>query len=154
MRRVFGIACSRPCRPAIGKDFNFPNSAWMTPPMPDFPAKAAPWTRRTWTQYPYLTCEIGGGMMNSYHRRILVNPKDVEATTLIKLGSGSTLLGYYMYHGGVNPEGRLSTLMESQDTGYWNDMPVKNYDFQAPARPIRSNPPAISSPAPPPSFSA
>ena len=83
-------------------------------------------------EYPYLTCEIGGGMMNSYHRRILVNPKDIEATTLIKLGSGSTLLGYYMYHGGVNPEGKLTTLMESQDTGYWNDMPVKNYDFQAP----------------------
>ncbi len=82
--------------------------------------------------YPYLTCEIGGGMMNSYHRRILVDPRDAEATTLIKLGSGSTLPGYYMYHGGVNPEGQLSTLMESQATGYWNDMPVKNYDFQAP----------------------
>ncbi|HXT12011.1 MAG TPA: beta-galactosidase [Candidatus Angelobacter sp.] len=83
-------------------------------------------------KYPYLTCEIGGGMMNSYHRRILFNPLDAEATTLVKLGSGSTLLGYYMYHGGVNPEGKLSTLMESQATGYWNDMPVKNYDFQAP----------------------
>ena len=83
-------------------------------------------------QYPYLTCEIGGGMMNSYHRRILFNPKDAEATTLIKLGSGSTLPGYYMYHGGVNPEGKLTTLMESQATGFWNDMPVKNYDFQAP----------------------
>jgi beta-galactosidase len=71
-------------------------------------------------------------MMNSYHRRILVNPKDAEATTLIKLGSGSTLPGYYMYHGGVNPDGQLTTLMESQATGYWNDMPVKNYDFQAP----------------------
>jgi beta-galactosidase len=82
--------------------------------------------------YPYLTCEIGGGMMNSYHRRILVNPQDAESTTLIKLGSGSTLPGYYMYHGGVNPEGKLTTLMESQATGYWNDMPVKNYDFQAP----------------------
>jgi beta-galactosidase len=83
-------------------------------------------------EYPYLTCEIGGGMMNSYHRRILVDPKDVESTTLIRLGSGSTLPGYYMYHGGVNPEGKLTTLMESQATGYWNDMPVKNYDFQAP----------------------
>ena len=83
-------------------------------------------------KYPYLTCEIGGGMMNSYHRRILFNPKDAEATTLVKLGSGSTLLGYYMYHGGVNPDGKLSTLMESQATGYWNDMPEKNYDFQAP----------------------
>jgi hypothetical protein len=83
-------------------------------------------------KYPYLTCEIGGGMMNSYHRRILVNPKDVESTTLIRLGDGSNLPGYYMYHGGVNPEGKLTTLMESQATGYWNDMPVKNYDFQAP----------------------
>ncbi len=83
-------------------------------------------------KYPYLTCEIGGGMMNSYHRRILFNPKDVESTSLVKLGSGSTLLGYYMYHGGVNPEGKLTTLMESQSTKYWNDMPVKNYDFQAP----------------------
>lgn len=83
-------------------------------------------------RYPYLTCEIGGGMMSSYHRRILVNPKDVEATTLVKLGSGSTLPGYYMYHGGVNPDGKLTTLMESQATGYWNDVPVKNYDFQAP----------------------
>jgi hypothetical protein len=83
-------------------------------------------------KYPYLTCEIGGGMMNSYHRRILVNPEDVESTTLIRLGDGSNLPGYYMYHGGVNPEGKLTTLMESQATDYWNDMPVKNYDFQAP----------------------
>jgi hypothetical protein len=84
------------------------------------------------TRYPYLTCEIGGGMMNSYHRRILVNPEDAESLTLIKLGSGSVLPGYYMYHGGENPDGKLSTLQESQATGYWNDMPVKNYDFQGP----------------------
>ncbi|HEX3719052.1 MAG TPA: beta-galactosidase [Verrucomicrobiae bacterium] len=83
-------------------------------------------------RYPYLTCEIGGGMMNSYHRRILIDPRDIESTTLIKLGSGSALPGYYMYHGGVNPDGKLTTLMESQATGYWNDIPVKNYDFQAP----------------------
>jgi hypothetical protein len=83
-------------------------------------------------QYPCLTCEIGGGMISSYHRRILVDPRDAEATTLVKLGSGSTLPGYYMYHGGVNPDGKLSTLMESQATGFWNDMPVKNYDYQAP----------------------
>lgn len=83
-------------------------------------------------RYPYLTCEIGCGMMNSYHRRILVNPADVESTTLIKIDSGSTSPGYYMYHGGVNPDGKLTTLMESQATEYWNDMPVKNYDFQAP----------------------
>ncbi len=85
-------------------------------------------------RYPYLTCEIGGGMMSSYHRRILVDPRDVEATTLVKLGSGSISPGYYMYHGGTNPEGKLTTLMEQQATATtnWNDMPVKNYDFQAP----------------------
>jgi beta-galactosidase len=81
-------------------------------------------------KYPYLTCEIGGGMMSSYHRRILLYPADIEATTLVKLGSGSTSPGYYMYHGGVNPEGRLTTLNESQANGEWNDLPVKNYDFQ------------------------
>ena len=86
------------------------------------------------TKYPYLTCEIGGGMMSSYHRRILVDPRDVESTTLIKLASGSTLPGYYMYHGGTNPEGKLTTLMEAQNTAgtNYNDLPVKTYDFQAP----------------------
>lgn len=85
-------------------------------------------------RYPYLTCEIGGGMMSSYHRRILMNPADVESTVLVKLGSGSTMLGYYMYQGGVNPPGKLTTLMEAQATAAtnWNDLPVKNYDFQAP----------------------
>ena len=82
-------------------------------------------------RYPYLTCEIGGGMPSSYHRRIALAPADIEATVLVKLGSGSTLPGYYMYHGGTNPEGK-TTLMESQATGYWNDLPVKTYDFGAP----------------------
>lgn len=83
-------------------------------------------------RYPYLTCEIGGGMMSSYHRRILVDPRDITSTTLVKLGSGSVSPGYYMYHGGTNPEGKLTTLMEEQGTAItnWNDMPVKNYDFQ------------------------
>jgi beta-galactosidase len=85
-------------------------------------------------RYPYLTCEIGGGMMNSYHRRILINPDDVESTTIVKLGSGSTLPGYYMYHGGINPVGKQTTLMEAQGTlmTNYNDLPVRNYDFQAP----------------------
>ena len=82
--------------------------------------------------YPYFCCEIGGGMMPSYHRRILIYPKDVESTSMIKIGSGNNLQGYYMYHGGTNPTGKLSTMQESQATDYWNDMPVKSYDFQAP----------------------
>jgi len=83
-------------------------------------------------KYPYLTCEIGGGMPASYHRRMNYDPRDVEAVALCQLGSGSSLMGYYMFHGGQNPEGKLTTLQESQATGYPNDLPVKNYDFNAP----------------------
>ncbi len=83
-------------------------------------------------KYPQLTCEVGGGMPASYHRRINYDPRDVEANVLTQLGGGSSLLGYYMYHGGQNPEGKLSTLQESSATGYPNDLPVKSYDFNAP----------------------
>ena len=83
-------------------------------------------------KYPHLTCEVGGGMPASYHRRINYDPRDMEAVVLTQLGSGSSLLGYYMYHGGQNPEGKRSTLQESQATGYPNDLPVKSYDFNAP----------------------
>lgn len=84
-------------------------------------------------QYPYFTCELGGGMMTSYHRRVYVYPEDAYALAVVKLGSGSNLLGYYMYHGGTNPEAGIY-LNEVQRTPFtnWNDLPVKTYDFQAP----------------------
>ena len=85
-------------------------------------------------QYPYFTCELGGGMVTAYHRRPYIYPEDAYAMALVKLGSGSNLLGYYMYHGGTNPEGRLHTLNECQSSPYTanNDLPVYTYDFQAP----------------------
>ena len=83
-------------------------------------------------RYPFLCCEIGGGMETSYHRRIWLSPEDTESLVLGQLGSGTSLLGYYMYHGGQNPEGKLTTLNESQASGYPNDLPVKSYDFNAP----------------------
>ena len=82
--------------------------------------------------YPSCTCELGGGMMPSYHRRVFLYPEDTESLALVKLGSGVNLLGFYMVHGGQNPDGKLSCLNETQATNYWNDLPVKNYDFQAP----------------------
>ena len=82
--------------------------------------------------YPSCTCELGAGMMPSYHRRVFMHPEDTESLALVKLGSGVNLLGFYMYHGGENPEGKLTNLNETQATNYWNDLPVKNYDFQAP----------------------
>ena len=84
-------------------------------------------------QYPYFTCELGGGMMTAYHRRPYLYPEDAYSMAIVKLGSGSNLLGYYMYHGGTNPEGKawLNEMQRTPATNY-NDMPVKTYDFQAP----------------------
>ena len=86
-------------------------------------------------QYPYFTCELGGGMATAYHRRPYVYPEDAYSMALVKLGSGSNLLGYYMYHGGTNPESTTGiTLNETQRTlgTANNDLPVVTYDFQAP----------------------
>lgn len=85
-------------------------------------------------QYPYFTCELGGGMATAYHRRPYVYPEDAYSMALVKLGSGSNLLGYYMYHGGTNPDGVLHTLNEVQTSPGTanNDLPVCTYDFQAP----------------------
>ena len=94
-------------------------------------------------QYPYFTCELGGGMMTAYHRRPYVYPEDAYSMAVVKLGSSSNLLGYYMYHGGTNPtsivpgnndDGSQVYLNEMQRTfaTNYNDLPVKTYDFQAP----------------------
>lgn len=84
--------------------------------------------------YPYFTCELGGGMMPGYHRRVNISPMDVASMSLVKVGSGSNMPGYYMYHGGTNPDGEKTTLNEMQATPFtnYNDLPVKTYDFQAP----------------------
>jgi beta-galactosidase len=82
--------------------------------------------------YPFITSELGGGMAQSYHRRPVLSPDDTAAMALTKLGEGAVVDGYYMFHGGTNPDGKLTTLQESQASGSVNDLPVKGYDFQAP----------------------
>ena len=93
--------------------------------------------------YPYFTCELGGGMMTAYHRRPYIYPEDAYSMAIVKLGSGSNLLGYYMYHGGTNPRGFMAGNMDDGSAIYlnetqktvatnYNDLPVKTYDFQAP----------------------
>lgn len=85
-------------------------------------------------RFPYLTAELGGGLQVTAHRRPVATGRDIGAMSMVKLGSGCNLLGYYMYHGGTNPDGRLSTLQESKATGYPNDLLVKSYDFNAPLK--------------------
>ncbi len=82
--------------------------------------------------WPFVTCELGGGMAVAYHRRPLVDSDDVAALALTKVGSGSAWQGYYMYHGGLQVLGQLSATNESHATGYPNDTPTRDYDFFAP----------------------
>jgi hypothetical protein len=104
------------CEENVGPD--------LCPLRPDIDARFA--------GYPFLTAEMGGGMELSYHRRPLMSADDIAALDVAKLGSGVVLYGYYVFHGGTNPDGKRTTLQESQATGYPNDLPVKTYDFQAP----------------------
>jgi len=86
------------------------------------------------SRFPYLTAELGGGVQVTGHRRPVAEGRDIGAMSTTKLASGVALLGYYMYHGGSNPKGKLSTLQESTATGYANNLPEINYDFNAPVR--------------------
>ncbi|MBR5288328.1 MAG: beta-galactosidase [Clostridia bacterium] len=86
--------------------------------------------RLPYERYPFATCELGSGLQVTHHRRPLVSAMDAYALSLVKLGCGNNLIGYYMYHGGTNKIGKCSTFQESTDTGYPNDVPILNYDFQ------------------------
>jgi beta-galactosidase len=81
---------------------------------------------------PFMTAEMGGGMQITYHRRPIVSADDIAAMMPVMLGSGVNLYGTYMFHGGENPDGKLTSLQESLATKYANDLPQKTYDFEAP----------------------
>jgi hypothetical protein len=84
------------------------------------------------TDTPFITAEMGGGMQVTYHRRPIVSADDIAAMMPVMLGSGVNLYGSYMFHGGENPDGKLTTLQESLATHAPNDLPQKTYDFVAP----------------------
>lgn len=85
---------------------------------------------------PYATAELGGGCQITDRRRPIVAGKDVAALVLSKIGSGANLVGFYMFHGGTNPRGILTTLEETPNrkgvTGCLSTLPKFSYDFQAP----------------------
>ncbi|MEO8110259.1 MAG: beta-galactosidase [Ginsengibacter sp.] len=85
-----------------------------------------------YSMYPYFTCEMGVGVQNTYHRRLVISPIDGLAMACAKTGAGSNLMGYYIFSGGTNPQGRLTTLNEEKDeAGNWTQTPIMSYDFQA-----------------------
>ena len=81
--------------------------------------------RLPYERYPFATCELGGGVQIGHHRRPVIRPMDIYALSLVELGSGNNLIGYYMFHGGTNGIGRKSTFNV-------RFCPIRNYDFQAP----------------------
>ncbi len=85
--------------------------------------------RLPYERYPFVTCELGSGLQSTHHRRVNISGMDAYALSLVKLGCGNNLIGYYMYHGGTHRIGRLSTFQESRATGYPNDLSILDYDF-------------------------
>lgn len=79
---------------------------------------------------PYAFCETGPGNQVTQHRRPYISEKDGYGVCFAKFASGAAWLGYYMFCGGANPNDRL--MQESRLTGYPNNYPIIDYDFQAP----------------------
>lgn len=79
---------------------------------------------------PYASCETGPGNQVTQHRRPYISEKDGYGVCFSKFASGVNWLGYYMFCGGANPNDRL--MQENRLTGYPNNYPIIDYDFQAP----------------------
>ncbi len=111
-----------------------PNFVFIDIEKRGFPGTKTTGSRTGVREVPYLLAELGGGVQPTHHRRPVTTAKDIGAMSIVHIGSGAGLLGYYMYHGGSNPKGKSTPLQESRDTGFPSDLPVINYDFNAPIR--------------------
>jgi len=81
---------------------------------------------------PFFGAEFGGGVPTMYRRRPIMRPADVAAMLPVQLGSGANLYGYYMFHGGrISPPPDVG-MQEATAIGGYNDLPLIDYDFQAP----------------------
>lgn len=75
---------------------------------------------------PFFTCEVGVGTTAFYHRRAVVPEEMAGEMINLRLGCGANMMGYYMYAGGTNPVGKITTMQSSG--------PRISYDYQAPVR--------------------
>ncbi len=75
--------------------------------------------------YPYACCEMGGGMVQFYKYRFEFPYNSVPAMSVMKTAEGCNMLGYYMYHGGTNPKGKVNLFTNDLAT------PKISYDFNA-----------------------
>ena len=77
-------------------------------------------------RYPLIVSELGVANQVNARRRPVFDNKDALSMAMIPLAGGANVLGYYMFHGGTNPQGHRTTLQEQPD------YPELSYDFQAP----------------------
>lgn len=89
-----------------------------------------PQKKVSFDDFPYAGCEVGVGNQVTQHRRPNMSEKDGYGVAFAKFASGMNWIGYYMYHGGRNPNNHL--YQESRKTLYPNNYPIIDYDFQSP----------------------
>jgi len=137
---VDGFWCGLTDKPAgFEKSFEFKDLRWNADPEGNATQKSKPEETICpcpipGMSYPNLMCELGTGMMTSYNRRVRIYDNDIRASVITRIGIGSNMPGYYMYHGGTNPWSPKGTLAECRNSNYTNanDLPRRTYDFQAP----------------------
>ena len=87
-------------------------------------------------RHPFLTVEMGGGIQNTYHRRPIIEPKDLMGLINTRLGVGANMMGYYIYHGTQHSLSEDKSYGTQESKGsifpYPNDYPIISYDFQSP----------------------
>lgn len=86
------------------------------------------------SRYPFALAELGAGIQVTHHCRPVVSGDDIAAILLTKLGSGASLVGYYIFHGSTHPDGKLTPMHEIYDRPWIMEYPEKSYDFEAPIR--------------------
>ena len=94
--------------------------------------------------YPFLTAEMGGGMEMSYHRRPVMTADDIAAVDIAKLGSGVTLYGYYMFHGGTNPDGKRTHACRNRKPRLSQRRAGEDLRFSSAAGRVRADEPVLS----------
>lgn len=89
------------------------------------------------TNVPYMTVEQGSGNQPTKLRRPIVTGEDNGAMVFCRLAQGLVGIGYYVFHGGINPVGALTTTQEYRSEEYMGirdgvfcDLAERNYDFQ------------------------
>ncbi|WP_018933236.1 beta-galactosidase [Gracilibacillus lacisalsi] len=76
--------------------------------------------------FPFACAEMMGGMTPFYNYRFKLPYESVDALSSIKVAGGCNFIGYYVYHGGSNPQGKKTPFLNETVT------PKISYDYQAP----------------------